>query len=95
MRWLPALGGIALVLGTVTSQSFAKEPALTIRKSPFSSSSYKLWKEPHRGPTPRSVERTIRRNPPVGTHSQNLEQQGGRFTSERKAPYARPPSHTR
>lgn len=85
----------ALLLVSVTTPTDAKEPATTIRKSPFSSSSYRIWKEPRRGPTPRSVERVIRRNPPVGPHSDKLEQQGSHFTSDGKAPCVKPPARAR
>ena len=85
----------ALLFVSVTTPSLAKEPALTIRKSPFSSSTYRVWKEPRRASTPRTVERVIRRNPPVGPHSQKLEQQGSHFTSDGKAPYIKPPATSR
>jgi hypothetical protein len=80
-----------LLSGFVVLPALAKEPALTIRKSPFSSSRHRLWTEPRRGPTPRAVERVIKRSPPIGTQTQRLEEQGSRFTSEGKAPYVKPP----
>jgi hypothetical protein len=85
------LAYLAVILGLLVTPCAAKEPALTIRKSPFSSSTYRVWKEPRRDATPRSVERVIKRNPPIGKQTQKLEEQGGRFTSERKAPYVKPP----
>lgn len=81
---------LVLLIAFTAPPTLAKEPSLTIRKSPFSSSSYRLWKGAKRDPTPRSVERTIRRNPPVGPHSEKLEDQGSHFTSDRKAPYVKP-----
>src|SRR5512139_181350 len=84
--WGQGLACVAFIMTVVVRPGFAKEPAHTIRKSPFSSSTYRIWKEPRRGPTPRSLERVIKRNPPIGAHSQKLEEQGGRFTSERRAP---------
>ena len=84
---------LAFIISLDVSPGLATEPALTIRKSPFSSSTYRLWKEPRRDPTPRSVERVIKRSAPIGAQTQKLEEQGGRFSSERKAPYVKPPQH--
>lgn len=70
---------ILALLFCLAAPTQAKE---RVRKSPFSSSTYRIWKEPRRGPTPRSVDQVIKRSPPVGNASQGLEDKGGRFVAD-------------
>jgi hypothetical protein len=94
MRWRAMAVSVLPGLIILSSPVSAKDPPLTIRKSPFSSSSYHLWKGQRRSPSQR-VEPINRRNPPVGTHSQNLEERGRHFTSDGKAPYVKPEKNVR
>lgn len=92
MRKAAIIAGIAVAATVAAGSSLAKEQT---RRSPFSSSTYRIWKEPRGAQKPRSVDRVIRRNPPAGAHSEKLEQQGSHFTSDGKAPYIQPPRKTR